>query len=65
MQKEGWAAALMGSRRVESQSSPTKQEKGMDFQAMTGGLKTVLDSNSVSHCRVDSLWILILGIINH
>lgn len=64
MQK-GQAAALMGSRKVESQSSPTKQKKGLDFQVMTRGLKTVVDGNSVSHCRLDFLWILILGITHH
>lgn len=65
MQNEGQAAALMGSRKAESQSSPTKQEKGLGFQVMTRGLETVVDGNSVSHCRVGSLWILILGIANH
>lgn len=65
MQNEGQAAALLGSRKAESQSSPTKQEKGLDFQVMTRGLKTVVDGNSVSHCRVYFLWILILGITNH
>lgn len=70
MQNEGQAAALMGSRKGESQSSPSvmrtgELEKGLDFQVMTRGLKTVVDGNSVSHCRVDSLWILILGITNH
>lgn len=52
MQKKGQAAALMGSRKVEAQSLPAKQEKGLDFQVMTRGLKSVVDGNSVSHCRV-------------
>lgn len=42
-----------------------KAGKRTEFSAMTRGLKIVVDANFVSHCRVISLWILILGITNH
>lgn len=42
-----------------------KAGKRTGFLVMTRGLKTVVDANSVSHCRVISLCILILGITNH